>query len=363
MDYDRPRFLRRPLLAHPRVVSRRASLTLFALGRQFLVSQHQASVLSNLVAIALTLASPRLWILIKAFLLFAIDISPNCLRKRTITRDSEELPLTSRTGASFANNASPTGLRASQHTSNRPVNSRITEGEIQEVTRASHSELGAALRLIGNLWHFLSQGNIDLSTSLVASRRVCVKNMRIYRIVLKVWKNILRRPLDILTSLLLLVLFVAIFVAESTANVLSGNTVTNTTALVSSSKCTLAHWDMQPDAYAYTQLCYWAKPGTSGCTSFYNQSIAYTEKSKQRCPFDGAICAQVGDTALTFDTGLVDAKFVGINSAAHYQFGGRPLVFHLGLMVDIYILDSRNLAGYYITKRYGEAWLPPKPGR
>lgn len=313
-------------------------LTLFVIGRQFLMSQHQASVLSNMVAIALTLASPRLWILIKAFLLFAIDISLNCLRRRTRTQISEELPLTSRTGASFASNASPTGLRESQHTSDGSANSRLSEGEVQEATRASHSELGAALRLIGHLWHSLSQGSIELSTNLIGRQPLSLKHRYIYKTGLKVWRNILRRPLDILTSLLLLALFVGIFVAESTANVLSGDIVTDTTALVSSSKCTIRHWDSQLDAYTYSRQCYWAKPGTSGCTSFYNQSIAYTEKPKERCPFDAAYCAQVENTAVNFDTGLVDAQVIGINSATHYQFrrtttcvplrtDGRHLVF------------------------------------
>lgn len=57
-----------------------------------------------------------------------------------------------------------------------------------------------------------------------------------------------------------------------------------------------------------------------GANFFYNQSIAYTEEHWQKCPFISEICANGSSSAMTHDTGLVDAKVVGINSAAHLQF-------------------------------------------
>ena len=63
--------------------------------RQFLVSRSRASVLNNLVAIALTLAGPKLWIQLKAFSLFAFDIYARRRQQMNRRSTSDELPLAS----------------------------------------------------------------------------------------------------------------------------------------------------------------------------------------------------------------------------------------------------------------------------
>lgn len=76
----------------------------------------------------------------------------------------------------------------------------------------------------------------------------------------------------------------------------------------------------QQAAYDYARNCYHTELGTNGCNFFYNQSIAYTENHWQKCPFISEICANGSNSAMILDTGLVDAKVVGINSPAHLQF-------------------------------------------
>ena len=111
------------------------------------------------------------------------------------------------------------------------------------------------------------------------------------------------------------------FVAESSGTVLSANIVTDTTALVSSPKCNIGDgWETQVGAHSYRDRCYHAELGTLGCNTFYNQSIAYTERPKQKCPFVNRICVKGIDSTLTLDTGLVDVRTIGINSAANLQF-------------------------------------------
>ncbi|KAL8783281.1 MAG: hypothetical protein Q9213_004715 [Squamulea squamosa] len=108
---------------------------------------------------------------------------------------------------------------------------------------------------------------------------------------------------------------------ESTANVLSVNIVSDSTALVSSPLCTLK-WAFfeESNAAEYSRKCYKAQPGADGCNFFKNQSLAFTEKPVSTCPFPGKTCALDENPALLLDTGYIDAKYLGINSKIPYHF-------------------------------------------
>ena len=91
--------------------------------------------------------------------------------------------------------------------------------------------------------------------------------------------------------------------------------------LVSSAKCNIdLPFYRRSDAAAYSEECYRAKFGADGWNFFYNQSIHYTERSNDSCPFAGDTCALGRHSALNLDTGLIDAKVIGINSGKKYQF-------------------------------------------
>lgn len=94
----------------------------------------------------------------------------------------------------------------------------------------------------------------------------------------------------------------------------------DTIALVSSPKCNLK-WAFfhDSDASAYAQKCYHAKQGEDGCNFFQNQSIAFNEESGQ-CLFPNSTCALQNDSALMLDTGFINAKHIGINTASRLYF-------------------------------------------
>ena len=275
------------------------------------MSQYHASIYSNLVAIALTLAGPRLWILLKALFFFAIDIYKRRSNRRNRLPIHVELALTSRPPPVLA---SPQDCHILQ---NETARSTPFEHDSLDATEISHSELGAAIMLIGNIWKLLKSARIELSSGSTYGK----KNLSRFRAASTIWKNFLQRPIDVLVSLLLSVFFVAIFVAESTANVLSANIISDTTAIVSSPKCNLRYLS-HPDSNAadYRRKCYRAKLGADGCDFFYNQSIMYSEKSENKCPFPGKTCALEQNPALTLDTGLLDSGLIGINSKKRYLF-------------------------------------------
>ncbi len=127
--------------------------------------------------------------------------------------------------------------------------------------------------LIENIWNFLKSGRIELSSDSTSRRKDWLR----FPTASRFWKNFLQRPFDILVSLLSSTFFVAIFVAESTANVLSVNIVNDTTAILSSPRCNLKYLFYEDsNAADYRQQCYRAKLEADGCNFSYNQSIAYT---------------------------------------------------------------------------------------
>lgn len=306
-DYDRPWILRRSSSIIRVILSLKATFLMSQiLGRQFLVSQYHASIFSNLVAIALTLAGPRLWTLLKALVLYVLDIYTSHSNRRNRLPTHVNLPLTFRL-PSLPSDRDQNGAAHRVHFEHDSLNA----------TETSHSELGAAMMLIKNIWEFLKSGRIELSSGPTHGKR----NWLGFRTASKIWKNFLQRPFDIIVSLLLSVFFVAMFVAESTANVLSVNIVGDTSAIVSTPKCNLRYVSYKDtNAADYRQRCYRAKLGADGCNFFYNQSITYTEKCENNCPFPGGTCARESSPALTLDTGLIDAGLIGINSEKRYHF-------------------------------------------
>ena len=188
-----------------------------------------------------------------------------------------------------------------------------------ETTQESHSELGAALALLLNAWKSLTSGRVALLGDFNSSPSTRPG----WRQISRLWINFLQKPLDYLASVLFSVLLIGVFVAESTGPVLSSNIIGDTIALVASQQCGSLCYSDGTKAFDYSRQCYNAKSGKDGCTSFLNQSITFKESSKKSCPFAEEICAFKNVSAVIFDTGLVDAKLLGINSATQLQFRRR----------------------------------------
>lgn len=290
------------------------------LGRQFLVSQRTASILSNLVAMALTLVGPRLWLLLKAFFFWALAY----YNRRSLHR-------------AIHDRAQPNLLPVShmvvipdeaQHNPNHSISMTDTLETIEN----SHSELGAALQLINRFWKLLKAGRIELSTPGSLSRRYC-------QLFARPWNNFIGQPVDVLVPFILSAAFIGLFVAQSSSSVLSAGIVSDSTALSTSPRCSIERPIGFDRALAYTKLCYHAEEGADGCNIFDNQTIKYTEKANETCPFIGKAC-------VTFDTGLIDAKFLGINAAKRYQFRRRMSCAPL-------IPDDRSSIRYQFPNKNG----------
>lgn len=142
-----------------------------------------------------------------------------------------------------------------------------------------------------------------------------------------------------ITIVIFTVLF-GFFVAQAIAGVFSAKIASDKTGLSSSKYCGI--WQYNEDAGGesadrddwynyqkearasqYARTCYHSQDPSEpfSCRIFYNQSIAYTTKTHQSCPFASSeLCHDGLYSAVSFDTGYVDASVIGINSAKTSKF-------------------------------------------
>ena len=131
-----------------------------------------------------------------------------------------------------------------------------------------------------------------------------------------------------------------VFIAQAIAGVLSANIASDNIGLLSSKHCGI--WEFNENAGVeaadlddlnnhrkearagqYARTCYEPtdKTGPFLCRLFYNRSIAFTTKTHQQCPFSTPhLCVDGLYSAVTFDTGLVDASVIGINARPTHKF-------------------------------------------
>lgn len=271
---------------------------------------------------ALTLVGPRLWILLKAFFFWALAHHKRRSGRRSthegvIGHAPLDLPRVSNLPTSHNQNQSQATF-----THDFSISDNLATIE------NSHSELGAALDLITKGFKLLKADRIQLFIPSPVSKRHCQSLPKIARL----WSNFIQQPVDVMVPFLLSAAFIGLFVAQSSSSILSARILTDKIALSIPPGCTTGFrlstttFALSFDAaIAYTKQCYHAEEGAEGCNFFYNQSIKYIEKANQTCPFRGKTCAWGRNSALSFDTGLVDAHFLGINSQKKYQFRRKML--------------------------------------
>ena len=259
-----------------------------------LVTQSQASILSNFLAVALTLAGPRVWILLKEFAFWILGLL------RTLPSYAMFQARGQRYGSRWA----------------------WCRNIVLPATEESHSELGAATTLATVAMHELRRHRLELPTSnedAMGPRRNSI--LRLTEMLFGFWNNFLKHPFDIIIPVVLSLLFIGIFVAESTGTVLSANIVGDSTAMSDSPRCFAPNMTGSPDrVLAYVDQCYHAALGTEGCNFFYNQSIRYREERTSRCPWLGFRCFNGTNTAVAFDTDYIRIKHLGINFPERYIF-------------------------------------------
>ena len=148
-----------------------------------------------------------------------------------------------------------------------------------------------------------------------------------------------RRSPDILV-VVLLTMFFGLFVGYIVASTFSAKIASDRAGLASSQYCGIWQFDdkagdeaaerddlynYQKEARAsqYARTCYNAPNPDDpfSCRIFYNQSIEFDTKTDQPCPFASSeLCSGGLYSAVSFDTGLVDASVIGVNAPVTHKF-------------------------------------------
>ena len=151
-----------------------------------LVTQSQASKISNVIAVALTLACPRLWILLKEGIPYILNLFRQLSSRRMFHAR------TPRHGFRWA----------------------WCRNDILRTAEESHSELGAATALANIAMHELGRHRMELPATndcgLVTQQG---KIWSLFGLFSRFWDNFLKRPLDVIVPIVLSLLFIGIFVA------------------------------------------------------------------------------------------------------------------------------------------------------
>ena len=152
-----------------------------------------------------------------------------------------------------------------------------------------------------------------------------------------------------------------LFVAQAIAGVFSAKIASDKAGLSSSQHCgiwqfnesaggepadrdDLNNYQKEARASQYARICYNSLDSTEpfSCRVFYNQSISYTTKTGQPCPFASSeLCRDGPYSAISFDTGYIDASVLGINSPKPHKFRRKTSCSPLR-MSEPYVLQSSS---------------------
>lgn len=198
--------------------------------------------------------------------------------------------------------------------------------------------------------------------------------------------NVTRWTLDSLKSLkrqiespaimwvVVITILFGLFVAQLVATTFSAKIASDRAGLASSKHCGIWQLDIhagkeaadrddldnylkEARASQYSRTCYNAPHPDDpfSCRIFYNQSIEFSTKTDQPCPFASSeLCSGGLYSAVAFDTGLIDASVIGINAAETHKFRRTTICSPLN-MSEPYIVSSESTNNtdyhyYYGTK-------------
>lgn len=239
-------------------------------------------------------------------------------------------------------------------------NTRVDEAHTSNAS-ASNPELqnGSTLdSALGNVKRS-KYGTESLSDVLGNSRDSREVTLNLIRRVLSHLKKQTESPALVLV-VCSTVLF-GIFVAQVVASTFSAKIASDRAGLVASQTCGIWQFDdkagkeaadlddlhnYQKESHAsqYARTCYNAPHPDDpfSCRIFYNRSIKFSTKTDQLCPFASPeLCSGGLYSAVSFDTGLIDASVIGINAYETHKFRRTTVCSPLN-MSEPYIVSSES---------------------
>ena len=335
------------------------------LENQILVTEDTAQIISNTIAVALTLALPRLLIFVKLLLSPCTKAFSRCHQIVTtklarLASFQRRLPRGEGGNIALSGLVSDVGNEGgAQGNAERNCVSEedvTLEGDLIDLPLDSvyfpHTlhqpayTLDSSSRIASGLTSTLQESSsFEDGGARIFRRHLTQAPLRVGEVDTGFWGRciILRNFKEdkwgfVLVSALMLALF-AVSIGEQVLAVTAASIVTGSTALSASPNCGL--WvpdtsglstnegqfyylnrlsDPESRAATYAERCYHDNSTIDTCNTFYESKIDYEDKHDSPCPFYGDVCLLGDNSAYTLDTGYLDTRILGINGAPLYQF-------------------------------------------
>lgn len=295
------------------------------------------------VAVCLTLTAPYVFKIAKSFLIWLIGL----LGWLTTGWNNDHSAGPSSSLSYVAESQVPL-LSESQHVNGKPA-SAMEDGSdnnrdtIERISEEQGPQTVAILPAIQNRTDLRGQASSAHPDQSLADTLKDSSDSREF-----VWKSVKSllhggaKQADSPSTILIVISTVlfGLFVAQAIAGVFSAKIASDHAGLSSSKHCGI--WQFNEDAGGeaadrddwynyqkearasrYARTCYNSPDPTEpfSCGVFYNQSIAYTTKTHHLCPFAlPELCHDGLYSAVSFDTGYIDASVIGINSPNTHKF-------------------------------------------
>jgi hypothetical protein len=253
--------------------------------------------------------------------------------------------------------------------------------EVLDVVRESHSAEGLFWRLCKLLFSGVAAGLIELPTSglLPHNSRFRVPSRES---LAHTWENLMDRLKGLPWALFLAFVMVTLYIGLMLVSIFSVLVVNNSVAMSDHPGCGLftpnssegvlpnpyfSMWkryyhNVESESGDYAKRCYNGASPAGSCDDFYQPSIPFTVTDNDTCPFkddSGSLCVGGSSGALTLTTGQIRPEAIGINTKFKYTFVRQttcsPLITD-DRYVKPYVSDGQPLKfRYFYGNRTGES--------
>lgn len=347
------------------------------LAYQYLVPEKRATTISNIVAVALTLALPRVYILLKRCIPSILHLYHHLAQLHLLRRFCQVSKLIAKnTGAFFRR---------------KPLNASAEEHDLEHTTGSSPAALQSSPadppdnRLIIGLCGTIQQATTtENAVSQLARHHLAMPPIRVgtsspnaFR---QVWTNIRDEPRGSTYILFSMLSLFAIYIGLQTISISSSFMIGGSAATIKQAACAvyitrqhaLTKLDeimafsarhsyqssLSESALSYAASCYQTARTSTSCDIALTRSIPYHLSTTSSCPFPAPTMCKLGnDSVHTLDTGFINARILGINSASNFEFRRRTTCSPvLDNNEFVWLETSSNNKTVHIGYLYGTGW-------
>ena len=330
---------------------------------QYLIPEKRANLISNAIAVTLTLALPRVYILFKRSI-------PSLLNFLNWIVQLEFL--------SWLRQASSSIFEKIHGRLGRTSSSTLSVETPVELNAASYPDEDRERRILtGTLATIQGSTTTEDAVSQLARRHLAMPRLTIGDDALhphslrRTFENIAMEPGASGYILLFMFLLFAIYIGIQVIAVSSSFIIGGSAATIKSGACAYyvtgnwtndweiisfsAHHRHQSSltelALTYAEACYQSTESTTPCPMAATRSIIHNTSTSSSCPFPNESMCKFGNKSVfAMDSGFVQASRLGINSARRFEFRRRTTCSPV--LDNETFVDSHNVSENVVEIRY-----------